>query len=122
SRPRAIATRPINVKADCAFRDPTGYRGTMKLQVAEAKVQRFEAAVEIPPHGSCSFALEEFTQTAEMPNPVLRHRRNDCEVRVWEQGRRVTVAFSHCRDMCSSYAAFERLWPILADSGNGSCG
>lgn len=122
SSPRAIPTRPINVKADCSFKDPTGYRGIMRLQVADAQVRQFEATVTIPDHGSCSFALREFQQTAQMPNPVLRHRSNGCEVRVWEQGRRVTVAFVRCRDMCSSHGAFERLWPILADAGNGGCG
>ena len=119
---RELPTRPLNVKADCSFKDPTGYRGAMKLQVAQAKVRHFEATVTVPEHGSCRFALGEFRQTEEMPNPVLKHVRNGCEVRMWEQGRRVTVAFSRCRDMCSSTGAFERLWPILADSGNGSCG
>lgn len=119
---RALPTRPLNVKADCSFKDPTGYRGAMTLQVAQAKVQHFEATVTVPEHGSCRFALGEFRQTEEMPNPVLKHVRNGCEVRMWEQGRRVTVAFSRCRSMCSSTGAFERLWPILADSGNGSCG
>ncbi|HEX9179896.1 MAG TPA: hypothetical protein VF859_05845 [Burkholderiales bacterium] len=122
SGPRAIATRPINVKADCSFKDPTGYRGTMKLQVAEAQVRQFEATVTVPEHGSCRFVLREFQQTEQMPNPVLKHRSNGCEVRLWEQGRRVTVAFVRCRDNCSSRGAFERLWPILADAANGSCG
>jgi hypothetical protein len=120
--PRAIPTRPISVKADCSFKDPTGYRGAMKLEVAEARVQHFEAAVDIPSHGSCAFNLKDFRQTEQMPNPVLKHRSNGCEVRVWEQGQRVTVAFVRCRDNCSSRGAFERLWPILADAGNGSCG
>lgn len=120
--PRAIPTRPINVKADCAFKDPTGYRGTMKLQVADAQVRQFEAIVTVPEHGSCSFALRDFSQTAQMPNPVLKHRSNGCEVRLWEQGQRVTVAFVRCRANCSSHGAFERLWPILANAGNGDCG
>jgi hypothetical protein len=120
--PRSIPTRPLNVKADCAFRDPTGYRGAMRLQVADAQVRQFEATVTVPAHGSCSFALREFQQIAQMPNPVLKHRTNGCEVRVWEQGQRVTVAFVRCRDNCTSRGAFERLWPILTDVGNGSCG
>ncbi len=119
---RTLPTRPLNVKADCSFKDPTGYRGTMKLDVKEAKVGRFEASLDIPPYGSCRFDLKDFRQTEEMPNPLLKAGAGGCEVRMWEQGRRVTVAFSRCRDMCTSTAAFERLWPILADSGNGSCG
>jgi hypothetical protein len=122
STARAIPVRPLNVKADCAFRDPTGYRGAMKLHVAQAKVQRFVASVDIPPHGSCHFDLKDFRQTDQMPNPVLKAEHSGCEVHVWEQGGRVTVAFARCRDMCTSLAAFERLWPILAYASNGSCG
>jgi hypothetical protein len=122
TRARAIPVRPLNVKADCAFHDPSGYRGAMKLHVAQAKVQRFVASVDIPPHGSCRFDLKDFRQTDQMPNPVLRAERSGCEVHLWEQGSRVTVAFARCRDMCTSLAAFERLWPILANAGNGSCG
>jgi hypothetical protein len=119
---RAIPVRPLNVKADCAFHDPSGYRGAMKLHVAQAKVQRFMASVDIPPHGSCHFDLKDFRQTDQMPNPVLKAERSGCEVHLWEQGSRVTVAFARCRDMCTSLAAFERLWPILANAGTGSCG
>jgi hypothetical protein len=122
SAAKAIPVRPLNVKADCAFHDPTGYQGAMKLQVAEARVQRFEASIQIPPHGSCRFDLKDFRQTDQMPNPVLKAQGSGCEVHLWEQGSRVTVAFARCRDMCTTLAAFERLWPILAYAANGSCG
>jgi len=122
ARLKALPTRPLNVKADCSFRDPTGYRGAMKLDVKEARVNRFEASVDVPKHGSCRFNLADFRQTATMPNPVLRDTGSGCEVRMWEQGKRVTVAFSSCQAKCAANGAWERLWPILVDAPSGRCG
>lgn len=119
---KALPVRPLNVKADCAFKDPTGYRGAMKLDVKEARVSRFEANVDVPQHGACRFDLADFRQTATMPNPVLRDAGSGCEVRMWEQGNRVTVAFSRCQNKCAAYGAWERLWPILVDARSGGCG
>jgi hypothetical protein len=119
---KALPTRPLNVKADCSFRDPTGYRGAIKLDVKEARVNRFEANVDVPKHGACRFDLTDFRQTATMPNPVLRDSGSGCEVRMWEQGNRVTVAFSRCQSKCAAHGAWERLWPILVYAPSGRCG
>jgi len=119
---KALPVRPLNVKADCSFKDPTGYRGAMKLYVKEARVSRFEANVDVPQHGACRFDLADFRQTATMPNPVLRDAGSACEVRMWEQGNRVTVAFSRCQTKCAAFGAWERLWPILVDAPSGRCG
>ena len=116
-----IPTRALNVAADCAFKDETGYRGAMKLKVADAQVRTFEARVDIPGRGACRFDLKDFRQTASMPNVALSAQRSRCIVRMWEQGRRVTVAFNNCQDRCSG-RAYSYLWPILADVHTGSCG
>lgn len=120
-KPPPIAVRALNVSSDCAFRDPTGYRGAMKLKVADAEVQAFEAKVDIPEQGVCRFALTDFRQTETLPNVVLRARDSACTVRMWEQGRRVTVAFNDCADRCAPSAAYPYLWPILAHR-SGGCG
>lgn len=119
---KSLPVRPLNVRADCSFRDPTGYHGAMKLDVKEARVSRFEANVDVPKHGVCRFNLADFRQTATMPNPVLKDSGSGCEVRMWEQGSRVTVAFSRCQAKCAAHGAWERLWPILVDSPSGRCG
>ncbi|MDO8262135.1 MAG: hypothetical protein Q7T21_02810, partial [Gallionella sp.] len=85
-KPGPIATRPLNVSAECNFRDETGYNGTLRLAVDAAKVRAFEARVNIPRQGTCSFDLRNFRQTRELPNVELSHRRDPCIVRVWEQG------------------------------------
>lgn len=116
-----IPTRALNVAADCAFKDETGYRGVMKLKVADAQVRTFEARVDIPGRGACRFDLRDFRQTASMPNVALSAQRSRCIVRMWEQGRRVTVAFNNCQDRCSG-KAYSYLWPIMADAQTGRCG
>ena len=119
-KPGPIATRPLNAKIDCSFRDETGYNGKMKLAVEEARVRSFEAAVNVPSHGTCRFDLKNFRQTRELPNVELRHLRDRCIVHMWEQGEQVTVAFQQCQKMCSG-KAWEHLWPILIDRRDGSC-
>lgn len=119
-KPGPIPTRPINVKADCSFRDESGYSGRMKLAVEQARVQSFQATVTVPQRGSCRFDLKNFRQTRELPTVQLTHLRDPCIVRVWEQGERITVAFQQCQKMCSG-KAWEGLWPILTDTRDGSC-
>lgn len=120
-KPGPIPTRALNVKNECRFRDETGYNGELKIAVEEARVSAFEARVNIPQHGSCSFNLKNFRQTRELPNVQLSHPSNRCVVHVWEQGERVTVAFQQCQAMCSGKAAWEHLWPILVYRSDGSC-
>lgn len=119
-KPGPIPTRPLNVNAECSFRDEAGYNGMMKLTVEHARVQTFEASVTIPRRGNCRFNLKNFRQTRDLPNVELSHLHNRCIVRVWEQGERVTVAFQQCQKMCSGNA-WEHLWPILVDRRDDSC-
>lgn len=120
SKPGPIPTRALNVATECSFRDETGYGGKLKLSIDQARVQTFEAAVDIPRRGICKFNLKNFRQTKELPTVELSHLRDPCVVRVWEQGTRVTVAFQQCRNMCSGNA-WDHLWPILNDRQDGSC-
>lgn len=117
---KPIESRPLNAKASCGFRDPTGYRGQLKLDVKEASVSRFEANVDVPKKGSCSFKLKDFQQTDRLPNVVLAAKKGDCKVSLWEQEHQVTVAFRDCRAECSGNSV-EYLWPILVDNRNGRC-
>ena len=119
-KPAPIPTRAITINTDCSFRDETGYNGSLKLAIEQARVRSFEATVNIPRRGTCRFDLKNFRQTREMPNVELSHLRDRCIVRVWEQGERITVAFQQCQKMCSG-SAWEHLWPILTDTRDGSC-
>jgi hypothetical protein len=120
-KPGKPNARTVNIKADCAWKDETGYSGQMKLLATQSVVQDFSAAVNLPKHGSCSFALKDFRQIKETPNVELKGNASPCTVRMWTQGRQVSVAFSSCKSMCTGDVV-DYLWPILADSSNGSCG
>lgn len=120
SKPKPIPTRALNVVTNCTFSDETGYSGRLKLSIDTAKIQAFEAAVNIPKRGACRFDLKNFRQTRELPTVELSHLKDACVVRVWEQGERITVAFQDCRKHCSG-SAWEHLWPILNDTRDGSC-
>jgi hypothetical protein len=117
---KPIETRRLNTKASCDFRDPTGYRGKLRLDVKEASVKSFEANVDVPKRGSCNFRLKDFNQTHSDPIVILSARQGDCKVRLWEQENQVTVAFRDCRTECSG-TSVDYLWPILVDNRKGSC-
>jgi len=117
---KPMADVPINAKTKCSFRDPTGYRGKMALKVKNTAVQEFSADVTIPKHGSCSFDLKQFQQTGGGSVAVLSHKETECTVRLWTQGRQVTVGFTNCPQQCSG-ESFDYLWPILVDAKSGRC-
>ncbi len=117
---KPIPDRELNVRTRCAFKDVQGGRGSMDLQVTKAEVKRFVAEVTIPQQGVCRFDMKQFEQTARMPNVVLNDKGSACTVRMWEQGKGVTVAFNACQARCSG-DAFSYLWPILVDTRSGRC-
>ncbi|MDO8932358.1 MAG: hypothetical protein Q7U97_08200 [Rhodocyclaceae bacterium] len=114
-----IPDRPLNVRTNCNFRDHTGYRGRLDLQVKDADVRRFRAEVNIPKRGTCRFDLKDFQQAGTSP-ATLANGADECKVRVWEQENRVTVAFRDCQAQCSG-ESFDYLWPILVDAKTGKC-
>lgn len=120
-KPPPIRAGALNIVSDCSFRDPNGYRGELKLHVTQAEVRAFTARVDVPHRGSCQFDLKDFRQAAYLPNVVLRAHASACTVHMWEQGRRVTVAFNDCADRCTT-GAYPYLWPILADARSHGCG
>jgi len=117
---KPMPVRPLNARASCSFKDETGYRGQLRLDVKEAAVKRLEASVDVPRRGSCRFKLADFRQTDSQPAVVLAARKGDCKIRLWEQEHQVTVAFRDCRAECSGDSV-DYLWPILVDNRKGSC-
>ena len=117
---KPIPDHALEVRTRCNFRDVGGGQGKMDLQVSKAEVKRFVAEVTIPKQGQCRFDMKTFAQTGRLPNVVLTDRIDGCVVRMWEQGKDVTVAFNSCQAKCSG-DAFSYLWPILVDTRNGRC-
>ncbi|GAB2180891.1 hypothetical protein DLREEDagrD3_11140 [Denitratisoma sp. agr-D3] len=117
---KPMAEMPINAKTKCSFRDPTGYRGQLALKVKNTTVEQLTASVTIPKRGSCSFDLKDFRQTASGASAVLSHKASECTLRLWTQGRQLTVGFNNCPQQCSG-ESFDYLWPILVDAKSGRC-
>lgn len=117
---KPMADAPLNTRTKCSFRDQTGYRGQLSLRMKNTQVEQFAAAVTIPKRGSCSFDLKQFEQTASGSTAVLSHKETECTVRMWSQGRQLTVGFNNCSQQCSG-ESFDYLWPILVDAKSGRC-
>ena len=118
-RLRPMKVRPLDVATDCSFKDETGYRGSARVSVRQARVEDFSAHVDIPRRGSCNFEMAEFRQVKTQPHVELA-AASGCKVQMWEQGRQITVAFADCRANCSGNAV-DYLWPILIDAPSGRC-
>ena len=114
-------TRPLNVKSRCTHKDAIGTRTRLDLLVKEAEIKTFAAQVTMKDYGTCHFDLKEFEQVQKLPQPLLRHKKAaDCTVRMWEQGRNVTIAFNSCPKSCEG-KAFDYLWPVVVDARSGRC-
>ena len=114
-------TRPLNVRSHCSHRDAIGTVTRLNLLVKEAEVKSFDALVSMKGHGVCSFNIKDFAQDAKLPQVLLRHKKeSDCTVRMWEQGKEVTIAFNSCQRSCEG-KAFDYLWPVVVDAKTGRC-
>jgi hypothetical protein len=116
---KPIAVKPITVKTDCTYRDPTGYGGKLKLAVDKSQVSALQAEIQVPRRGKCAFDLKDFHQTAKEPSVTL-NSKGACTIRLWEQEGKVTVAFNSCKDRCQG-DSFDYVWPILIDAKTGKC-
>jgi len=117
---KPITGQPLNVAVNCSFRDEDGYAGRLDLTVSNARVERFDARIDVPRRGACQFRLAEFRQTESLPIVVLVSQRSPCKVSLWEQDRQITVAFRDCRSKCEGHAV-DYLWPILVDGQKKTC-
>ena len=116
---KPIPVRPLNIRANCHFKDEVGYAASTVLDISYSEVRAFAATVDVPKHGSCRFDLADFEQVRKEPHIELR-ARDGCKVLVWEQGEKVTVAFTECANRCTR-GTFDYVWPILVDRPSGQC-
>lgn len=114
-------TRPLNVKSKCSHKDAIGTTTQLDLLVKESLVKNFTAQVTMKGYGACRFNLSDFEQVEKMPQPLLRHKKDQgCQVRMWEQGAKMTIAFNSCPKACDG-DAFSYLWPIMVEEKSGRC-
>ena len=115
------APKAINIKQRCSFRNETGYNGSTLVEIADNEVKALSTQIEVPLHGgSCSFEGPGFRQTARTPSIELRHN-DGCTVRIWTQGKQLTISYSKCAARCSNPEVFKYIWPVLIDQPSGKC-
>ena len=117
-RLKPMVVRPLDIKANCRFRDEAGYAASAVLDIEQSEVKAFSATVDVPHRGSCRFDGA-FTQTRRLPSVELR-AQDGCTVNIWEQGAQVTVGFSNCARRCKR-GTLDYVWPIIVDRTSGEC-
>lgn len=115
------APKAINIKQRCSFRNETGYNGSTLVEIANNEVKALSTQISVPLHGgSCSFEGSGFRQVARTPSIELRHN-DGCTVRIWTQGKQLTISYSKCAARCSNPEVFKYIWPVLIDQPSGKC-
>ena len=120
-KPPPIAARALNVTSDCTFRDPTGYRGAMKLHVANAEVRTFEvqaghAQPRLLPVRPEDFPARPPACPSGAPRPGFG-LTGTCGNKAIASPLPSMTAPTVC-----SAGAYLYLWPILADARSKGCG
>ena len=117
-RLKPMPVRPLDVRADCRYRDEAGYEVAARLDVSYAEVRAFAASVSVPRRGSCRFDGP-FSQTRRSPSVQLR-AADGCEINIWEQAHQVTIGFAGCASRCTR-GTFDYVYPIIIDRRSGQC-
>jgi hypothetical protein len=114
------------VRSRCTHRDAVGTQTRLNLLVKEADVKNFRR-----PHqhqGKRQLPLRPEGIRAgrpKLPQVLLRHKQDkNCTVRMWEQGKDVTIAFNSCPQSCEGQGfrlsmAGRHRRPVRALSLNG---
>lgn len=113
--------QPITFHRQCVFRDETGYNGTALVDIANNEVRALSTTINVPDRGACNFDMAGFQQTQRSPSIELRHKGDGCTVRIWRQGRQLTISYSRCARRCASPETFAYVWPVLIDMGSSVC-
>jgi hypothetical protein len=116
-----LSLRPLDIAMSCSFRNESGFNGEASVNVANGSAKSLKMNVNIPERGACVFDMSGFRQTHGGSMVELRHPADGCTVRMWEQGRQVTVAFSECAARCAPASAFQYVWPMLIDRPSKRC-
>jgi hypothetical protein len=113
--------KPINIKLRCSFRNETGYNGSTMVEIVNNEVKALATQIQVPLYGgSCAFDGPGFRQLARSPSIELQHA-DGCTVRIWTQGRQLTISYSKCAAHCSNAEVFKYIWPVLIDQPSGKC-
>jgi len=119
--PTPIAAKDITIAADCRRTEEDGFREDAQLRVSNNTVQELQWKLWVGRRGSCSFNLADFRQTRTKPQIELMARDGSrCELMIWQDPRRVTLAHANCQQRCSP-GIYEEAWPVMFEPAGGGC-
>ncbi|WP_019450348.1 hypothetical protein [Cupriavidus sp. BIS7] len=119
--PTPIAARDIDIVGDCRRTEEDGFREDAQLRVSTNTVQQLQWKLWVGRRGSCSFNLADFHQVRKTPQIELRANDGSaCELMVWQDPRRVTLAHANCQAHCTP-GIYEQAWPVMFEPGTGGC-
>lgn len=118
---KAMEAKPLNVTFRCAAHDERHHTAQADIEVADGNVHYLRTRLATPLGGVCEFALPDFTQTQRMPSVELKARSGRCTLRMWEQGPKVTLAYSNCEQYCKPSSTMDYILPILYDRRVNRC-
>ncbi|WP_417069028.1 hypothetical protein [Niveibacterium terrae] len=115
-RPRgAMQVKPLDVAFRCASLDERHHSAQADVEVKEGRVRYLRARLATPQGGACEFALPDFLQTQRPSVVELKARNGRCTLHMWEQGPKVTLAYSDCEQYCTPSKTMDYILPILYD-------
>ena len=117
---KPMPVKPITMSTSCTFTDGPKYKGKLQADVNASTVKQFKAEVAMADRGVCTFDLGQFKQTETLPIVKLKSLDSACQVFMWTQSSKVTVAFNQCQSQCTG-RAHDYLWPIIVNGKDGGC-
>ncbi|WP_231907997.1 hypothetical protein [Cupriavidus sp. USMAHM13] len=119
--PTPIPQRDIELAGECRRTEEDGFHEEALMRVAHNAVEVLIWNVQAGRHGTCHFDLREFHQVRQTPHVELQAVDGSaCKLMVWQDPRRITLAFAQCESHCTP-GAYEHAWPVLFDPESGSC-
>jgi len=118
---KPMAAKPLTAKYRCAAHDERHHTAQLDVEVTDGNVSYLRTRLATPTGGVCEFALPDFTQTQRMPSVELKAKSGSCTLRMWEQGPKVTLAYSHCEQYCKPSSTMEYILPVLYDRRVNRC-
>lgn len=110
-------------EVQCAFHHPGGAREQIRLAFDGAgHIQAFWWWMAMPDNKNyCTLPADTFHDSGD----GRYVGREGCEIMVWKQGTRLTMALSPatagCRSYCTSSRAYDRMLPIAVQVNGGGC-
>jgi len=116
-----IPLREIELAGECKRTEEDGFHEEAQMRVNHSAVQALVWNVRAGRHGTCHFDLTQFHQVRKSPHIELEAVDGSaCRLMVWQDPRRVTLAYAQCEKHCTP-GAYEHVWPVLFDPASGSC-